>query len=331
MRQRSHRPKRFGHFLFTLLSVLLIGYAHGKNPFTTRDENYFQTEIVVRGTVYDPNNRPVEGASVNVKDVPGKGTTTNAAGEFTITVQQGNVLLISFIGHETQEVAINNNNPVSVVLVPGDQSLNAVIVTALGIKKEKRKVAYAAQEVKGKELEKARESNVLSNLTGKVAGLTIITKSTLFENPEVTLRGGNTLVVIDGIPTSTDFWNINPDDIDNITVLKGTAATTLYGSLGINGAIMITTKKGKAGANGVEVTFNSTNQFQAGFLRIPETQTDYGMGWAGQYSYLDGRGGGDSEGASTTAAAGNSNSNKKDDVVIEDIGDEPINLDDIPF
>lgn len=294
MKHNPPRPKWFGQVLILSFNLLLVQVSFA-NPAGYRHEvgNYFQqNDIVVRGTVYDPNNRPVEGASINVKNDPGKGTTTNAVGEFTITVQQGNVLLISYIGHETQEITINNNNPLSLVLVTSDHSLNAVIVTALGIRKEKRRVAYAAQEVKGKELEKARESNVLSNLTGKVAGLTIISKSTLFENPQVTLRGGSTLVVIDGIPVSTDFWNISPDDIDNITVLKGTAATTLYGSLGINGAIMITTKKGKAGANGVEVTFNSTNQFQAGFLRIPETQTDYGMGWAGQYSYLDGRGGG---------------------------------------
>jgi len=247
--------------------------------------------VPIRGRITTDDNKPIVGASVTIKGST-RGTVTDADGNFSLDVQKGETIVISSVGFEEQEVLIGDNAEINLTLKPGTNSLDEVVVTALGIKKERRKIAYASQEVKGVALEKAREPNVLSNLAGKIAGLSIQTKSTLFENPDVSLRGGPTIVVIDGIPTNTDFWNINPDDIDNITVLKGTAATVLYGSLGINGAIMITTKKGKAGANGVEVTFNSTNQFQAGYLVIPETQTQYGMGWAGQYSYLDGRGGG---------------------------------------
>ena len=115
------------------------------------------------------------------------------------------------------------------------------------------------------------------------------------KHPEIYLRGYEQpytpLIVIDGVPTQTDFWNINPNDIENINVLKGTAAASLYGSLGINGAIMITTKKGKGGANGTEVSYNTTTQFQAGFLRVPKTQKEYGMGWDGYYAFVNGKGG----------------------------------------
>ena len=186
---------------------------------------------------------PCRGVSINVK---GKttGTTTNTNGEFTITVEKGDQLVISSVGHAPQEFTIFDNSPLNVTLQSSGQLLDEVFVTtALGIKKEKIKTTYAMQEVKGVAIEKAREPNVVTSLIGKVAGLSIQSKSTLYENPDIKLRGGRTLVVIDGVPAQTDFWNINADDVDNINVLKGTAAAALYGSLGINGAIMITTKK----------------------------------------------------------------------------------------
>ncbi len=249
-------------------------------------------ELVIRGKVVDQENKPLEGVSINIKGSTARGTVTNKDGDFNLLVRKGEVLQISSVGFDPQEITVQNADALSISMKSSEKSMNEVIVTALGIKKERRKVAYAAQEVKGTDLEKARESNVLSSLTGKVAGLSIETKTTLLENPEVILRGAKTIVVIDGVPTTGNFWNVNADDIENITVLKGTAASALYGSLGINGAIMITTKKGKSGGNGVEVSFNSTTQFQAGYLNIPQTQTDYGMGWAGQYGFVDGRGGG---------------------------------------
>jgi TonB-linked SusC/RagA family outer membrane protein len=249
--------------------------------------------IIIRGRVTDPAGMPLSGVTIHLKGKNTTGTTTNDQGDFTISVEKGDVLQISYVGFTTQEIVADNASTMNISLLPTDKALDEVVVTtALGIKKEKIRTTYAMQEVKGTNLEKAREANVISNLTGKVAGLTVKNKSTLRENPEFTLRGDSTLVVIDGIPASTDFWNLNSDDIDNINVLKGTAAAALYGSLGINGAIMITTKKGKSGKNGVEVSFNSSNQFQVGYLKLPEAQTEYGMGWNGQYAYKDGRGGG---------------------------------------
>jgi len=277
--------------LILINSVSLLIPAKAK-AFQDPSGTLSASELVVRGKVVDQENKPLEGASINIKGNTARGTLTNKDGEFSLLVRKGEVLQISSIGFDPLEITVQNGDALSISMKQSEKSMNEVIVTALGIKKERRKVAYAAQEVKGSELEKAREPNVVASLTGKVAGLSIESKSTMLENPEVMLRGAKTIIVIDGVPTTGNFWNVNADDIENITVLKGTAASALYGSLGINGAIMITTKKGKAGANGVEVSFNSTTQFSAGFLNIPKTQTDYGMGWAGQYSFLDGRGGG---------------------------------------
>ncbi len=246
-------------------------------------------EISVRGKVTNAENQPVEGASINIKGNTSKGTTTNNNGEFSIEGQPGEVLIVSSVGYEPQEIEIINSNFLYIVLQSSQKKLEEVVVTALGIKKEKEKVAYAMQEVKGAALEKAPEPNIANNLIGKVAGLNILAKTNLFENPEILLRGKETLVVVDGVPTDKDnfdFWNLNPNDIDNINVLKGTAAAALYGALGINGAIMITTKKGKAGSKGIEITYNTTTQFQAGFLRIPKTQDQYGMGWSGYFAFV---------------------------------------------
>ncbi|HEU0112255.1 MAG TPA: TonB-dependent receptor plug domain-containing protein, partial [Flavisolibacter sp.] len=251
-------------------------------------------DVVVRGVVKDQDGRPLEGATITEK-----GTNNSVAsgnnGNFSITVKEGATLVISYIGFEVQEIAAAANTEMNITLTLLDRATSEVVVTALGIRKEKAKISYATQEVKGSSMDKAPESNVANNLIGKVAGLNILSKTNLFENPEILLRGKQTLVVIDGVPTDKDnfdFWNLNPNDIENVNVLKGTAAAALYGSLGINGAIMITTKKGKAGARGVEVSYNSTTQFQAGFLRIPETQSQYGMGWSGYYAFIDGKGGG---------------------------------------
>jgi TonB-linked SusC/RagA family outer membrane protein len=172
-----------------------------------------------------------------------------------------------------------------------EKKLSEVLVTALGIKKEKAKLGYAAQEVKGADLVKARESNVMSSLTGRVAGLTIRNTTDLFQDPGISLRGSKPLIVIDGIPDqSADLYKINADDVESMTVLKGASASALYGSIGMNGAIMITTKRGTG--KDLNVEFNSSTQFQTGFIRIPTVQTAYGNGFKGEYTYIDGSGSG---------------------------------------
>lgn len=265
---------------FLLPFVTMAGWGFGIMP--------------VKGRVTDASGNPLAGVTILVKGDNTKTAITNNNGEFSIDVEKGSVLVFSYVGFQQKEATVSNDAMILVSLTKAESNLEEVVVTALGIKKEKAKISYATQEVKGTALDKAPESNVAGNLVGKIAGLDIRTKTNLFENPEIFLRGEGTLIVIDGIPTDKetfDLWNLNANDIDNVTVLKGTAAAALYGSLGINGAIMITTKKGKGGSNGVEITFNSSNQFQAGFIKIPKTQDQYGMGWSGYYAFIDGKGG----------------------------------------
>jgi TonB-linked SusC/RagA family outer membrane protein len=276
--------------MFFLISLCFqnLAFAKNKNP------DHFLNAIGVQGVVRDQEGKPLAGATVAEK---GSNNTvvTGADGGFTINVKEGAILVITYVGFEMQEIAATPGKQMDISMVRQAITSAEVVVTALGIRKEKNKLSYATQEVKGAALEKAPESNIATNLIGKVAGLSVYAKTNLFENPEIYLRGKATLVVIDGVPTDKDnfdFWSLNPNDVENVNVLKGTAAAALYGSLGINGAIMITTKKGKAGAKGVEISVNSTTQFQAGFLKIPDTQDQYGMGWSGYFAFVDGKGGG---------------------------------------
>jgi TonB-linked SusC/RagA family outer membrane protein len=249
-------------------------------------------QLEVSGSVRDSKG-PLAGVNIYTKADSKIGTRTDSEGRFTIRIPAASTLVFSFLGYEKQEIPVRDTE-MHIILNAANNAMAEVVVTALGINKEKRKVAYAAQDIKGESLTTAREPNVASSLVGKVAGLQIRTKSTLFENPEITLRGGNATIVIDGVPAPDgfDMWSLNADDIENITVLKGTASSALYGSVAQNGAIMITTKKGKGGKSGIELTYNSSTEFQAGFLRIPKTQQDYGMGFNGKYAFVDGKGGG---------------------------------------
>jgi TonB-linked SusC/RagA family outer membrane protein len=251
-----------------------------------------QTRTVQGQVTLEPDAAPAVGVAVSVKGST-LGAITDESGRYSINLPDGSeaVLVFRYVGFEELEMPVGTQTTLDVRLAESGV-LREVVVTALGIKKEKARLGYATQELSGTPLQKAPEPNVATSLTGRVAGLQISTKSTLFQNPDILLRGERTLIVIDGIPTQTDFWNISADDIESVNVLKGTAAAALYGSLGRNGAIMITTKKGKTDGEGIEVTFNSSTQLQAGFIRIPQTQDQYGMGWNGQYAFRDGKGGG---------------------------------------
>ena len=173
-------------------------------------------------------------------------------------------------------------------------SVEEVVVTALGIKKEKKKLGYAVQEIQGADLIKAREPNVVNSLVGRVAGLTIGQSAELLGTPAIVLRGSDprrgqsVLFVVDGIPINSDAYNLGPDDIEKVTVLKGPAAAALYGYRGQNGAIVITTKKGSK--RGIQVEVNSSNMVESGFLTIPKVQDLYGPGDHGKYSFVDGKG-----------------------------------------
>ncbi len=247
---------------------------------------------VVTGTVTDEKSQSLPGVSVKIKD-GNVGVSTDVAGRFSISVPVNANLVFSFIGYQIKELAVGNQRQLNVNLDPVATSLNEVVVTALGITKEKKALGYAVQEVKGADLQKAISPNVLESLTGKVAGLIITNNSgDFFSNPGIFLRGRRPIYVIDGVPSDTDMWNISSDDIESVTVLKSAAASALYGSRGINGAIQITMKSGKSANRGTTVSINSSTTFQGDFIRIPRAQTQYGPGNTGKYSFGTGAAGG---------------------------------------
>lgn len=247
----------------------------------------------VSGTVVAADDKqPVIGASIKVKGKP-MAAVTNVRGEFSLSLKPGDVLEVSYIGYIKQTMEIKEQTTISIVLEPDKKVLNEVIVTALGVRKETKKIGYAVQEVKGEDLVKSRVPNPISGLTGKVAGLSVGPSAELLRKPTVLLRGNEiSLYVVDGIPISSDTWNISPDDIDSYTILKGPAAAALYGNRAQNGAILITTKKGTHLSKPFTVEFNSSTAIDKGFLTFPRLQTLYGPGEGEQYSFVDGKGGG---------------------------------------
>ena len=273
----------------------------------------------ITGTVLDAEtDEALIGASVAVKNT-GRGAVTDARGSFQLEAQQGEVLVISYVGYEPLETTIGNNPVITVKLYVQNQ-LDEVVVTALGLSKAKKSLGYAVQEVSGASLDKARETNLVSALAGKVAGVTIVgNPSGIGSSARITIRGERSLninrnqplFVVDGVPISNDFRGssgssyqdvdygngagfVNPDDVESITVLKGASAAALYGSRANNGVVLITTKSGK-NTKGVGVTINSTVSFED-VLRLPDYQNVYGQGLGGMFEFKDGNGGGVADG-----------------------------------
>ncbi|WP_188598941.1 SusC/RagA family TonB-linked outer membrane protein [Polaribacter pacificus] len=249
----------------------------------------------VSGKVVDETNSPLPGATITVKNSK-QWTTTDFDGNFSITFEkEAAVIQIMFLGYASKEVTIGNQKNIEVQLLPATNTLSEVVITALGIKREQKKVGYATQKVNAETLKEVGAPNVAGLITGKVAGLTINNPTGLFQSPSFSLRGKSPLIVVDGIPVSTDFYDLSPDDIMDITVLKGTSASALYGYRGGNGAIQITTSKGSK-SNGLEVMVSQNTMISAGFTVFPETQTEYGNGSNGKYEFWDGQDGGISDG-----------------------------------
>ncbi|MGB4848955.1 MAG: SusC/RagA family TonB-linked outer membrane protein [Saprospiraceae bacterium] len=259
----------FGLFLFIFFS----GHAQG-----------FQ----LTGRVIDSTtNTPVFDAIVT-SAFSSAVVSTDAEGNFSIASSKGDGLTVSILGYDNKVIQVVNEDKVEIRLSPLTKYLNAVIVTAFGIKKEAKRLGYSVQEVQGDDLLKARESNPVNQLVGKVAGLNVGINQELLAAPTVLLRGSPiNFYVVDGIPINSDTWNISPDDIETYTVLKGPTAAALYGSRGINGAILIETKRGKKNAKGFTVEVNSSTQFNKGFVAIPKVQDEYGAGDYQRYAFGD--------------------------------------------
>jgi TonB-linked SusC/RagA family outer membrane protein len=268
----------------------------------------------ITGTITDMNGEALIGANIVVKGTA-IGATTDFDGNYSIRLPEGSTTLVfSYTGYQTQEIIVGASNLVDIRMAEG-VLLDAAIVTALGIEREEKALGYAVQELGGDEIDKARETNLVNSLSGKVAGVQINNSSNLGGSSRVLLRGASSILgenqplfVVDGIPIDNanyssfnqqraaggyDYGNmaqdINPDDIESISVLKGANAAALYGARAANGVILITTKKGKRQKNQpVGISVNSGFSVQEVFL-LPNYQNQYGGG-AGQTFGVNERG-----------------------------------------
>lgn len=264
---------------------------------------YAQEKKWVSGTLKDTSGTPIVFASILEKGTTNQ-TASDAKGEFRIQVAPGAILQIRSMGFATREVETGSGASLNLVLEYASTGLDEVVVTALGISRQKKSLGYAMQEVKGNTLVDAREPNLTNALTGVVAGLQIIRSSTgPAGSSKINLRGNNSLtgsnqplIVVDGIPVdnfigtsdaNNGFWDpsldmgngladLNANDIENISVLKGPAAAALYGSRAGNGVIMITTKTGKK-TKGLGITVSHTIGFESIFTN-PKTQMSFAQG-----------------------------------------------------
>ena len=248
-----------------------------------------QTKI--GGTVTDNKKQPLPGVSVSIKGTT-SGGLTDVNGRFLLTVNKGQVLVFKFLGFVTQEITVDDQTNYNIVLADDTKSLNEVVVTSFGVKKETRRIGYATQTVSGDQLTTARDPNPVNGLIGKVAGLSVGATSEILGVPNVTIRGSTvTLYVVDGLPINSDTFDLSPDDIDSYTILKGPAAAALYGSRAQNGAIVITTKKGNKAQKGLSVEINSSTVMNKGFTAFPRIQNKFGPGENTYYTFVDGKGG----------------------------------------
>ena len=262
--------------------------------------------VLIGGKVSDVGGAPIIGATVLVKGTT-NGVSTDADGRFTLTIASPATaqLEISYLGYEPQTLAVGNRTSFEITLAESASEIESVVVTALGIKREEKALSYNVQQVEAEDITTVKDANFMNSLTGKVAGVTINASSSgVGGASKVVLRGNksisqssNALYVIDGIPMynfggggGTEFdskgateaiADINPEDIESISVLTGAAAAALYGSNAANGAVMITTKKGQAGA--LKVTLSSNTEFLNPFVQ-PEFQNRYGTGLNGLQS-----------------------------------------------
>ncbi|MBE0648878.1 MAG: SusC/RagA family TonB-linked outer membrane protein [Bacteroidales bacterium] len=292
---------------FTMIFVLLL--------FVGLQGAFAQTRVITGTVTSADDGSSIPGVTVVVKGTT-IGTTSDLDGKFTISVpSEYNTLVFSYVGMKSQEIELGKSDVINIVFEPDVLVMDEVVITALGIPREKKSLGYSTQEVQGDQVSMVKQDNFVNSLAGQVAGLNITTTTNLGGSTNVLLRGAKSLTgdnqalfVVDGVPVNNDVTNtraqeqagtgydfgnaasdINPENIASINVLKGAAATALYGSRAANGVIMITTKKGKAATSmakkGAGVTFSTSASIgfvdRSTFIRY---QKDYGAGY-GQYYY----------------------------------------------
>ncbi|HEY0730858.1 MAG TPA: TonB-dependent receptor plug domain-containing protein, partial [Chitinophagaceae bacterium] len=288
--------RKFASLLAALMLCCALAFAQTRN---------------VSGQVKDSKGSPVPFATITVKGTT-KGTSADINGNFTIEVQDDQTLIISSASFAEQEIKVGTATTINVTL-QSQGNLQEVVVTALGLRRTRNQLPYATQQIRGDDVSKTRTNNFVQNLSGKISGLDIKQTNTMGGSTNVVIRGTKSLIgdnqalfVVDGVPynnanTNTgnqrtgrggyDYGNaaadINPDDIESITVLKGAAASALYGSIGGNGVIMITTKKG---SRGLGITVNSGVTIgKIDKKTFAKYQKEYGAGYGEFYEDPTGR------------------------------------------
>lgn len=276
-----------------------------ENKQTPKNGNQQGKERKITGRVSDDMG-PLIGVNVLVKGT-NVGAITDMDGNFTLVTTEANpVLQISYIGYTTQEIAVVDNTPLNVKLSSDAQQIEEVVVTALGIKRATKALSYNVQEIKNDDITQNKDANFVNALAGKVAGVNINASSSgvggiskvVMRGTKSIMQSSNALYVIDGVPmfsgrnaresesefdsrgTTDPIADINPEDIESMSVLTGAAAAALYGSEAANGAVIITTKKGKEGK--VSISVNTSMEFNQPFI-LPRFQTRYGIGTGGKW------------------------------------------------
>ena len=294
-------------FLTSLASTVYAS-ANDSAPVTSEViTQALQQTKTVKGTIIDNYGDPIIGANIVVKGST-VGTITDLDGQFSLEVPANATLVVSYIGFHSQEIAYTGQSELNITLIEDTQALDEVVVTALGIKREKKALGYAMQEVGGEKLTETRDANVANALTGKIAGVQISQNGTgVGGSTRIVIRGNNSiagnnqpLVVVDGVPidnfssNTADYWgsslvdkgsgisDISPDDIESMSVLKGPAAAALYGSRAGNGVVMITTKTGSAN-KGIGINLSSNFTFDNPMM-TPDFQNEYGQGSNGEFN-----------------------------------------------
>ena len=297
-------------FTCVFISTAEIGFTHNEKAwlnesnvnleevlneidYTTIYSNDEKTEALqqqvktINGTIVDPNGAPIIGANI-IERGTSNGTITDFDGKFQLNVGNNAILKVSYIGYLEQEITTQGLNTINIVLQEDTKTLEELVVTALGIRKDEKALGYSVQKIGGEDLSVVKGVNVSSSLTGKIAGLLVKNSTEISENPIIELRGENPLIVIDGVAYGNmTLGDLSSEDIESMDVLKGATASALYGVRGRSGAIMITTKKGgKEGTLTVNISNNT--MISAGYLKIPEAQASYSTGNYGTLEYNSG-------------------------------------------
>ncbi|RBL89117.1 SusC/RagA family TonB-linked outer membrane protein [Chitinophaga flava] len=281
--------------VIAVLLLLMVAFAHAQTPF-------------VSGKITSKDGAPVPGASVRVKGTK-TGVAASGDGSFKITAKEGDILLVTALGYGTEEIKIGHDQTVNVSLSDNSKQINEVLVTALGIKRDKRMLTYSVAEIKGAAVVEAKQDNMINALAGKVAGVQITNSSGMpGSSAKIVVRGSTSLVgnnqpllVIDGVPVNNNedgnpsggaMYNggttnrgsdIDPNIIENITVLKGAAATALYGSAAGRGAILITTKNGVGRGNEGKPNLSISSSYSFAKPNLPQYQDKFAQGYDGEY------------------------------------------------